>query len=531
MKPNSRYRRLSLRVTITITVANLCGALLVMSYLRNTSGETETRTSLGIDLGVLLLVSVGLMLLGNFLMERRQAPLWKWYRQAINGQVTAPAPQPIRRMALNMAGTSALASLATWLVAGLLFSLTNGLEAGGGINWARTAQTGIAIIAVAGPVTTIIIYFAMERIWCNELPLFFSEGMLVREPAFRMTVRRRLLVLFSMAFIPLLDLALISYSYATRIAQAPDPTSLLPGFLIQESVFVVVGLLLVVVLALTLGASLVEPLDRLGRRMRAVQEGDLDQQVPVTSNDELGQVSDHFNHMVHSLKQRSTELQTLYRISQDISASLELDTTLQTVLEQVRRIIPYDGAEICLYEEKEGLLRVRAWSGAASTSVDTTGRTYLLGQGYTGWIGQQQQALLIPDVDRYQGPQPSSRQLADGLELNSFLGVPLLVGGRLVGTLELVHAQKGALGEHECRLLETVAPQAAIAIQNAAEVLERERRLQQQIADLRIEIDRARQARQVSEIVESDYFQSLRQKARRLRRGPTSPAPEKEKEE
>jgi len=49
------------------------------------------------------------------------------------------------------------------------------------------------------------------------------------------------------------------------------------------------------------------------------------------------------------------------------------------------------------------------------------------------------------------------------------------------------------------------------------EVYAREQHLKQQVAELRIEIDKAKQARQVAEITESDYFQDLQRKARELR--------------
>lgn len=52
----------------------------------------------------------------------------------------------------------------------------------------------------------------------------------------------------------------------------------------------------------------------------------------------------------------------------------------------------------------------------------------------------------------------------------------------------------------------------------AREVQAREERLQQQVRELQIEIDEARQARQVAEITESDYFQQLRGQAADLRR-------------
>jgi CRP-like cAMP-binding protein len=54
------------------------------------------------------------------------------------------------------------------------------------------------------------------------------------------------------------------------------------------------------------------------------------------------------------------------------------------------------------------------------------------------------------------------------------------------------------------------------------EVYQREQRLKQQVAELRIEIDEAKQARQVAEITETEYFQHLRQKAQQLRSGRSS---------
>ena len=52
----------------------------------------------------------------------------------------------------------------------------------------------------------------------------------------------------------------------------------------------------------------------------------------------------------------------------------------------------------------------------------------------------------------------------------------------------------------------------------AEQMYVREQKLKQQVAELRIEIDQTKKARQVAEITETDYFQALRQKAKQLRR-------------
>ncbi|HMR65485.1 MAG TPA: response regulator [Anaerolineae bacterium] len=58
---------------------------------------------------------------------------------------------------------------------------------------------------------------------------------------------------------------------------------------------------------------------------------------------------------------------------------------------------------------------------------------------------------------------------------------------------------------------------ARVFQQMADKVYTREQRLKQQVQELRIEIDQAKQARQVTEITGTDYFQSLRSRASNLR--------------
>jgi DNA-binding response OmpR family regulator len=73
-------------------------------------------------------------------------------------------------------------------------------------------------------------------------------------------------------------------------------------------------------------------------------------------------------------------------------------------------------------------------------------------------------------------------------------------------SLEDVAARRDALG----RL-------ARVFQRMAREVRAREERLQQQVQELRIQIDEGKKAREVAEITETDYFRTLQEKARRLR--------------
>ena len=83
--------------------------------------------------------------------------------------------------------------------------------------------------------------------------------------------------------------------------------------------------------------------------------------------------------------------------------------------------------------------------------------------------------------------------------------------------------ERGELKEEEINRLglnqgkDEVAALSRVFAKMAAEVKARENRLKKQVEDLKIEIDHTKQARQVAEITDTDYFQTLKQKAKDLR--------------
>ncbi len=223
------------------------------------------------------------------------------------------------------------------------------------------------------------------------------------------------------------------------------------------------------------------------------------------------------NAFYREVEQRNIELQSVYEIAQAITASsIDPDATLQTILERVQQMIPYDAAEACLYAPEGNELRVQAWLG--DDAFDIQGRLYRMGEDFAGWMGQQCRSLLVPDVENPPPLEPKPPQVGQESPIHSYVGVPLMVSDQLVGTLGLLGAHPGMFDEHQQRLLETIAPQAAIAIHNARQVHQREEALRRQITELRIEIDEVKKARQVAEITETEYFQHLREHAAEMRK-------------
>lgn len=166
-------------------------------------------------------------------------------------------------------------------------------------------------------------------------------------------------------------------------------------------------------------------------------------------------------------------LRTLSDAIQAINSNLALESTLAATLEGARQLIAFDAGQICLWDVEQDLLIPRARSGPQSYINAESGRPYQLGEGFAGWMARERRALLVPDLrqmakSRQQGPQWAERR-SDPL-VGSYVGVPLLADGELLGTLEIMAAAAGTFGHEQRGLLEVLAGQAARALANARDI-------------------------------------------------------------
>ncbi len=182
-------------------------------------------------------------------------------------------------------------------------------------------------------------------------------------------------------------------------------------------------------------------------------------------------------------RRRSRELALVNRISRTITASLDLETTLDAILASVRDLLPYVAAEICLWDSEKDLLFTRGWGGDPTYRRLDAG-VYAPGEGYTGWIARHQKPLLIPNVTTFDEVRPKLDPA--GLPLGAYVGVPLMVGDTFVGTLELISHEVNAYRPQDVDTLQTVANQAAVAIENARLYQQEQRRLREAEIMLRV---------------------------------------------
>ncbi|MBI3697565.1 MAG: SpoIIE family protein phosphatase [Acidobacteria bacterium] len=173
------------------------------------------------------------------------------------------------------------------------------------------------------------------------------------------------------------------------------------------------------------------------------------------------------------VKQNRT-LRTLTAIAQEFSSILEVDPLLRKLAEQLRQLITYDALSILLLEPDEAMLK-------DYLSIRYDQRVHLdnipLGQGIVGAAAGSKQPVLVPDT----GKDP--RYIACSVGIRSEVAVPLLVGSRLIGVIDLESEHLNFFTEDHVRTLSLLAPQVATAIENA--------RLYQRVArnEARLEAD------------------------------------------
>jgi sigma-B regulation protein RsbU (phosphoserine phosphatase) len=164
---------------------------------------------------------------------------------------------------------------------------------------------------------------------------------------------------------------------------------------------------------------------------------------------------------------------TLTLLAQEFSSILRLDTLLEEIAKSMHTLINYDAFVILRVDQPAGQLR-------SLFSLRYDERVQLdslpMDQGITGAAASSGQPVLSRDTlsdPRYVESHPGIR---------SEVAVPLIVKDRVIGVMDLESSHVGAFTEDHVRTLKLIAPQIAIAIENARlyEELERREKAMQQ---------------------------------------------------
>ena len=157
-------------------------------------------------------------------------------------------------------------------------------------------------------------------------------------------------------------------------------------------------------------------------------------------------------------RQRATELSILYDVATAAAASIHLDEILDHTMAALQETLRPDDIAILLVEPETNELVIHAHTGFPG-GPELMRRA--IGVGIPGWVVQTGQPVLLADVredERYHACDPDTR---------SELCVPLRVGERIIGAINLESRRLAAFSKEDLRLASTLAGNLATVIENA----------------------------------------------------------------
>lgn len=151
----------------------------------------------------------------------------------------------------------------------------------------------------------------------------------------------------------------------------------------------------------------------------------------------------------------------LGQVAREIGPAVDIQLVLKTVLGAMRSLVSFQGGTIQLRDETGVFV--------AAADPDVSGELRRsrvpVGRGLSGWVVQTSETVYSPDIRA--DPRADPDRVALNPSIRSYLAVPLVVMGDVVGALQIDAPEVDAFDEEDVALLEGLAVQVAGAIEGA----------------------------------------------------------------
>jgi nitrate/nitrite-specific signal transduction histidine kinase len=244
--------------------------------------------------------------------------------------------------------------------------------------------------------------------------------------------------------------------------------------------------LLIGLLIPTLNRTVINPILALSKGVTEIGSGNLDYQVPVNNNDEMGELALSFNQMRSQLKdsylemeQREKELVVLNEVAAAATNISDLEKSLRTALETIVNKLGFSAGIVYLANELEDKCTMSASVGIN----DFLAEQLKLCPGICGFISvqgeRQEKNVFIQNLTL----DPRFSCIGDCARKYSLVELPLIFKGRDLGAIVLITPIENPVTERAIEYLKLVSREVGIAVQNAL-LLEDARRREQEAITL-----------------------------------------------
>lgn len=207
------------------------------------------------------------------------------------------------------------------------------------------------------------------------------------------------------------------------------------------------------------GDATAEDLEKLRSFVQNASQALEDAQVRQLYDISIQDIIQSLDMLFQEVRQRSAELEAVRKASLSLTASLDLNEVLDTILENTLGLLnEVQDAHIFLYEDGRLNFAAALWADGRKGQPWSNPRA----DGLTYTVARQGEAILVPNMQDH----PLFKNVPSSWD-GSILGLPLKIGERVVGVMTVAHSRPGAFSEANLRVLRLLGDQAAIAIENA----------------------------------------------------------------
>jgi nitrate/nitrite-specific signal transduction histidine kinase len=227
---------------------------------------------------------------------------------------------------------------------------------------------------------------------------------------------------------------------------------------------------------------IINPIRQLTDDVQRITQGDIKTIAPLPQGDEIGELSRAFALMTEwlnesyttlerrvaertlDLERRTTQIQVAAQVARDIAATRDLEALLNNAVDMIRERFGFYHAGIFLVDERHEFAVLRAATGEAGQEMLDRKHRLKVGEtglvGYTTQTGKPRIALDVgQDAVHFKNPLLP--------ETHSEVTLPLSAGDQVIGALDVQSQESDAFDEQSIAILQVIADQLTIAIQNA----------------------------------------------------------------
>lgn len=177
---------------------------------------------------------------------------------------------------------------------------------------------------------------------------------------------------------------------------------------------------------------------------------------------DLTQTRERGSYMAYDqIKKAHREVYALYEIARKFGTSLDVEHTLEILVDKVGHVVPFETCVVYFYDDDKGYATARHVVGKNAQKL--AGRAIAPGEGVTGFALANRSPVnqLHPSLD-FADLNPEA-----GIKYRSMASLPLLKDDVLLGALSVYSADLEQYTEDQMRLLETVTSLASDALANS----------------------------------------------------------------